>query len=59
MCTIMLNEVFLLQILSVMSLIFFINTVNIISLWYVAGIYLIALGFLMLLDDADIFIGFL
>ena len=55
----MLNEVFLLQILSVMSLIFFINTVNIISLWYVAGIYLIALGFLMLLDDADIFIGFL
>lgn len=55
----MLNEVFILQILSVTSLIFFINTVNIISLWYMAGIYLIALGLLLLLDDADIFVGFL
>ena len=55
----MLNEVFLLQILSVISLIFFINTINIITLWYLAGIYLIALGFLMLLDDGDIFVGFL
>jgi hypothetical protein len=55
----MLNEIFFLQILSVISLIFFINTINIITLWYLAGIYLITLGLLMLLDDADIFIGFL
>lgn len=55
----MLNEIFILQILSVISLIFFINTVNIISLWYLAGIYLIALGLLLLTDDADIFVGFL
>lgn len=55
----MLNEVFILQILSVTSLVFFINTINIISLWYMAGIYLVALGFLLLLDDADIFVGFL
>jgi len=55
----MLNEVFFLQILSIISLIFFINTINIITLWYLAGIYLIVLGLLMLLDDADIFIGFL
>ncbi len=55
----MLNEVLLLQILTVVSLIFFINTINIITLWYLAGIYLFALGFLMLLDDGDIFIGFL
>lgn len=55
----MLNEIFLLQILSIVSLIFFINTINILSLWYLAGIYLISLGLLLLLDDCDIFIGFL
>ena len=55
----MLNEVLFLQILTIISLIFFINTINIITLWYLAGIYLFSLGFLMLLDDGDIFIGFL
>lgn len=55
----MLNELFLLQIISSVTLIFFINALNIITLWYLAGIYLILVGFLMLLDDADIFIGFL
>ncbi len=55
----MLNEVFILQILILTSLIFFINTINIITLWYIAGIYLLSLGFLLLLDDGDIFIGFL
>jgi hypothetical protein len=54
-----LNEVFILQILILTSLIFFINTINIITLWYIAGIYLLSLGFLLLLDDGDIFIGFL
>ena len=53
------NEVLFLQILTIISLIFFINTINIITLWYLAGIYLFSLGFLMLLDDGDIFIGFL
>jgi len=55
----MLNEVLFLQILTIISLIFFINTINIITIWYLAGIYLFTLGFLMLLDDGDIFIGFL
>ena len=55
----MLNEVFILQILILTSLIFFINTINIITLWYIAGIYLLSLGFLLLLDYGDIFIGFL
>lgn len=55
----MLNEFLLLEFLLFFSLIFFINTVNIISLWYLAGLYLFALGFLALLDDGDIFIGFL
>lgn len=55
----MLNEVFFLQILSSLALIFFINSINIVTLWYLAGIYLVTLGLLLLLDDADIFIGFL
>lgn len=55
----MLNEIFILEILLFFTLCFFINVINIISLWYLAGIYLFALGFLLLLDDGDIFIGFL
>jgi hypothetical protein len=55
----MINEVFLLQLLILITLIFFINTINILTLWYLAGIYLMALGLLLLLDDGDIFIGFL
>jgi hypothetical protein len=55
----LLNEIFILQILSVITLIFFINTINIITLWYLSGIYLVSLGFLLLLDDGDIFVGFL
>lgn len=35
------------------------NTINIITLWYLGGLYLISLGLLLLLDDSDIFIGFL
>lgn len=55
----MLNEIFILQILIICTLLFFINIINIITLWYLAGIYLLSLGFLLLLDDADIFVGFL
>ena len=55
----MLNEVFLIEILTLLTLCFFVNVTNIISLWYLGGIYLMALGILLLLDDADIFIGFL
>ncbi len=55
----MINEVFFLQILSSITLFFFINTVSILTLWYLAGIYLISIGLLLLLDDGDIFIGFL
>jgi hypothetical protein len=55
----MINEMFFLQTLSLATLIFFISTYNIITLWYLAGIYLILAGFWLLLDDGDIFIGFL
>ena len=35
------------------------NIFNILSLWYLAGIYLVILGIWLFLDDGDIFIGFL
>ena len=55
----MLNEVFILQTLTISILFFFISTFNILTLWYLGGVYLTALGLWMLLDDGDIFIGFL
>lgn len=50
---------FILQVLSFVTLLFFVSTYNILTLWYLAGIYLIILGLWLLLDDGDIFIGFL
>ena len=38
---------------------FFVNTFSIQVLWYLAGIYLVLLGCMLLLDDGDIFVGFL
>jgi len=55
----MLNDVFLLQNLSLVTLCFFVSTYNILTLWYLAGIYLILLGCFLMLDDGDIFVGFL
>lgn len=55
----MTNELFFLQILLLTTLFYFINTFNIITIWYLAGIYLTLLGWWLLLDDADIFVGFL
>jgi len=55
----MLTDIFILQILSFITLFFFISTFNILSLWYLAGIYLVLLGLWLFLDDGDIFIGFL
>ena len=49
----------ILQILLILSLVYFVNTFNILTIWYLAGIYLILLGWWLLLDDGDIFVGFL
>jgi hypothetical protein len=59
LCKKMFNEIIILQIINFFLLIFFINSVNIITLWYLAGLYLMSLGFLLLVDDSDIFVGFL
>jgi hypothetical protein len=55
----MLNEIICLQFLTLLTLWFFINAINVLTLWYLGGIYLLNLGLLLMLDDADIFIGFL
>ena len=49
----------LLQILMLITMFYFVNTFNILTLWYLAGIYLVLLGWWLLLDDGDIFVGFL
>ena len=41
------------------TLIYFVNTFNVLTLWYLAGLYLVFLGWWLLLDDGDIFVGFL
>jgi len=55
----MIHDVFILQNLALVTLFFFMNIFNILSLWYLAGIYLIILGLWLFLDDGDIFVGFL
>jgi hypothetical protein len=56
----MLNSLLVvLNIAPLITLFFFVNTINLITLWYLAGIYLITTGLYLLFDDADIFIGFL
>jgi hypothetical protein len=53
------NEVLILQTLSIICLLFFIQSFNILTVWYLAGIYLFLLGWWLFLDDGDIFVGFL
>jgi hypothetical protein len=55
----MLTETFLLQTLSLVTLIFFLNTYSLLTLWYLGGLYLVLLGLWLLLEDGDIFVGFL
>ena len=55
----MFNELIVLQILLLVTLIYFTTTFNIITIWYLAGLYLVLIGWWLLLDDADIFVGFL
>jgi len=43
----------------VITLFYFVNTFNVLTVWYLGGIYLVLLGWLLFLDDGDIFVGFL
>jgi hypothetical protein len=55
----MLNVYFLLQFVGICFILFFYNTINIFTYWYLSGLYLLSLGSLMLIREADIFVGFL
>lgn len=49
----------ILQIMMLITVFYFVNTFNVLTVWYLAGIYLTLLGFWLFLDDGDIFVGFL
>merc|ERR1711959_39715 len=53
------NETLVVDVLILISLIFYTNLTNIMVLLYIAGAYLILLGILLFLNDADIYTGFL
>jgi hypothetical protein len=55
----LLNEMLLIQTLLIITSLYFISTFNVITVWYLAGIYLVFLGWWLMLDDGDIFVGFL
>jgi hypothetical protein len=55
----MTSEVVLIQVGLILTVFLFTNSLNLIILWYLAGIYLVLLGLLLFLDDGDIFVGFL
>ena len=55
----MFNETLFLQTSILFVTFFFVNTFSIQTLWYLAGLYLVLLGWCLLLDDGDIFVGFL
>lgn len=55
----LINDVLILEILIFFNIFFFLNVINIITFWYLAGIYLLLLGLFLFLQNGDIFVGFL
>lgn len=55
----LLNDALLTEIFITMLIFYYITNTNVTSLLYTAGLYLITLGVLALLNDFDIYIGFL
>lgn len=53
------NDLLVLEILLLSLIFFYITTINLTTLLYVAGIYLMLIGVLCLINDCDIYIGFL
>ena len=52
-------EMFIIQITTLGVLFLFTSALNLLVLWYLAGLYLILLGLLLLVNDGDILVGFL
>ena len=53
------QDIFLNDLLLILSIIFYISNTNVMMLLYTSGIYLIILGILLLINDSDIYTGFL
>lgn len=53
------NDLVFLEFIIILSLLFYLMNVNILMLLYAGFIFLLTLGFLLLLNDADIYVGFL
>jgi len=53
------NDTFFLETIILISVISYISSTNLMMLLYTGGLYLIFIGLLSLLNDADIYIGFL
>lgn len=55
----MTSEILFIQVSLLLASILFTTTLNLLVLWYIAGIYLLLLGLLLFVNDGDIFVGFL
>ena len=55
----LINDIFILETLVLIILFFYIITVNLTTLLYISGLYLIIIGFICFINDMDIYIGFL
>ena len=53
------NDTFVLEIIVLISIVSYITSTNLTMLLYTGGLYLIFIGLLSLINDADIYIGFL
>ena len=53
------NDIFLLEILILLSILFYTCSTNLLILLYTGFLYLILIGILSLINDSDIYIGFL
>ena len=55
----MTHEMLFIQVTILLTTFLFTSSLNLITLWYLAGIYLLLLGLILFLNDGDIFVGFL
>ena len=53
------NDIFILEVLIILSILFYTCSTNLLMLLYTGFIYLMLIGTLALINDADIYIGFL
>ena len=53
------NDLLVLEVILISLVFFYITTINLTTLLYVSGIYLMVIGILCLINDCDIYIGFL